>query len=71
MPHEPEITEIAAYIANQIPTEGTTTDKSIDAWRSALRYARSAGNIEELALKVAREFPEDPHLQRICAEVAF
>lgn len=67
---EPEITEIAAFFAQNLPNEaGASADEATEAWRRALRYARSTGAIEELAEKVAETNPADPELQRRCVDV--
>ncbi len=66
---EPEITEIAAFFAQNIRNEGASADEATEAWRHALRYARSTGAIEELADKVAQTNPADVELQRRCVDV--
>jgi hypothetical protein len=65
-PNEPEITQIAAVLANRLPTAGVPAPDAVDAWRGALRYARAAGIIEEITEKITAE---DASLQVIKEEL--
>jgi hypothetical protein len=44
---EPEITQIAKFIATRIPTEGVAHTEATDGWRGALRYARNHQVLDE------------------------
>jgi len=68
--NEPQITAIASYFARRIPSEDTEHAAATEAWRKTLRHARSNGQIDEIAEKIAAEAPEDRMLQATCAEVA-
>lgn len=68
--NEPQITAIASYFARRIPADGVEHQDATNAWRKTLRHARSNGQIEEIAEKIASEAPEDRMLQATCAEIA-
>jgi hypothetical protein len=70
MSHEPQITAIASYIADKMPAGEAAPSEVVDTWRTALRYARSTGTIDELARAVASADPNDPRLQELLAEAA-
>lgn len=63
---EPQITEIASCFATRLPSDGTDPDEAREAWRRALRHARSTGAADWLAGLVEREVPEDPEVRRQC-----
>jgi hypothetical protein len=64
--NEPQITQIAAYIAYKVHTRGVPMSDAHQGWRGALRYARSTGTIDEITNKLQGESPEDWKLQRMC-----
>jgi hypothetical protein len=66
---EPQITEIASYFAERIPTEGVDHEQAKQAWRATLRYARSSGAIDPLTALVARAEPDDARLAALCREL--
>ncbi|MEZ4318702.1 MAG: hypothetical protein R3F61_14405 [Myxococcota bacterium] len=66
---EPQITEIASYLAATLPTEGAHQEESVQAWRSTLRYARKAGAIEPITQMLRSEAGENPTLARYCDEL--
>ncbi|MBW1877019.1 MAG: hypothetical protein JRI25_15930 [Deltaproteobacteria bacterium] len=69
MPHdEPEITQIAKFIATRIPTEGVAHPEVVDGWRGALRYARKTGIIDDLVDLVKTDWPEDQSLHQVLDE---
>ena len=69
MPHdEPEITQIAKFIATRVPTDGVTHDRAVDGWRGALRYARSTGFIDELVDQLKEDRPDDASLHAVLEE---
>ena len=59
---EPQITEIASYLATALPTEGSDAAEATQAWRHTLRYARQSGAIEPIAEMIAAEGQHDPKL---------
>ena len=69
MSQEPEITQIAAYIANHVRTEGVDHDTATETWRHALRYARRNGVISDIAKQVSETAPDDALLQEMCSAV--
>lgn len=66
---EPQITEIASYFAERIPTEGVAHEEAKQAWRATLRYARKTGAIEPLTELVKSADPEDPRLAALCSDL--
>lgn len=54
-PNEPEITQIAAVLANRLPTAGVAAPEAVDAWRGALRYARATGIIGEITDQITAD----------------
>ncbi|MCB9674221.1 MAG: hypothetical protein H6737_03840 [Alphaproteobacteria bacterium] len=66
---EPQITEIASYLAANLPTEGAVTEDSVQAWRKTLRYARSAGAIEPITNMLRTDAGTDATVQRYCDEL--
>ena len=66
---EPQITEIASYFAERIPTEGVAHEEAKQAWRATLRYARTTGAIEPLTELVARAEPDDARLRELCNDL--
>jgi hypothetical protein len=65
---EPEITQIAKFIATRIPTEGVAHTEATDGWRGALRYARKTGIIDDLVDLVKGDWPEDMPLHQVLDE---
>ncbi len=63
---EPQITEIASYIASRLPEEGSDPQVARDGWRRAIRLARQRGDIGWLTDLVAKQAPEDATLQAHC-----
>lgn len=63
---EPQITEIASYFAERIPTEGVPAAEAKEAWRQTLRYARKTGAIEPLTALIERAEPNDEKLGAHC-----
>lgn len=68
MQDEPEITNIAKFIATRVPKDGVSHRKAVAAWRGSLRYARKAGVIEELVDRLKAEAPDDPSLHIVLDE---
>jgi hypothetical protein len=66
---EPQITEIASYFAERIPTEGVEHEEAKQAWRATLRYARATGAIDPLTELVKSADPEDARLAAHCREL--
>jgi hypothetical protein len=64
---EPQITEIASYFADHLPSDDVDPVEARDSWRRTLRHARRVGAIRWLTQLVAREAPEDRTLQAHCA----
>lgn len=63
---EPQITQIASYIAPNLTDEGEDPDATREAWRQALRTAREEGDVEWLVDFLERQDPEDEQLQEHC-----
>jgi hypothetical protein len=66
---EPQITEIASYLAANLPTEGAEPTDAVQAWRSTLRYARQAGAIEPIADMLRSDAGSDATVQRYCDDL--
>ncbi|MEQ1502258.1 MAG: hypothetical protein ABMB14_08500 [Myxococcota bacterium] len=66
MAGEPQITEIASYLATAIPTDGVDPAEATEAWRSSLRYARKTGAIGEVTELIEGAQPEDETLRAHC-----
>lgn len=63
---EPQITEIASYLATALPTEGSEPAQAVDAWRHALRYAREAGAIDTITDMIRSDAAGDPRAEAYC-----
>lgn len=63
---EPQITEIASYFADRMPTDGVPAAEAKEAWRRTLRYARTTGAIAPLTALVESADPADPKLKAHC-----
>ncbi|MEZ4316297.1 MAG: hypothetical protein R3F61_02285 [Myxococcota bacterium] len=63
---EPQITQIASYIAVLLPDEGVDPQTTKEDWRHALRTAREEGDVEWLVDFIERQAPEDPEMQAHC-----
>lgn len=66
---EPQITEIASYLAAALPTAGTETEDAKQAWRQTLRYARRSGVIQPLTDMIREDAPNDERIARYCEEL--
>lgn len=66
---EPQITEIASYFAERLPTEGVAHEDAKQAWRATLRYARRSGAIGSLTELITRSEPDDARLAALCREL--
>jgi len=66
---EPQITEIASYLAAALPTEGAAKEESVQAWRKTLRYARKAGAIEPIADMLRADTGHDVRVAQYCDEL--
>jgi hypothetical protein len=67
--NEPQITEIASYLAAALPTEGTEPEQAVQAWRHTLRYARQSGVIEPLTEMIREDADGDERIARYCEEL--
>jgi hypothetical protein len=63
---EPQITEIATYIATHLPQGDIPAEEAREEWRARLRHARKTGAAPWLAEIVAGQDPEDPALRAHC-----
>lgn len=63
---DPQITQIASYVAPQLTDEGDDPAETREAWRQALRLAREEGDVEWLVDFLERQDPEDEELQAHC-----
>lgn len=66
---EPQITEIASYFADHLPSDGVEHQVARDGWRHAIRLAREKRVIGWLTDLVARQDPQDPTLQDYCEQL--
>jgi hypothetical protein len=66
---EPQITDIASYIATHLPQGDVPADEAREAWRDRLRHARRTGAATWLAELVAQQAPEDEDLRAHCDEL--
>ncbi len=66
---EPQITQIASYIAPGLTDDGADPDITKEEWRQALRLARQEGDVEWLVDFIERQNPEDEVLQAHCASL--
>jgi len=66
---EPQITEIAGVLAATLPTEGVSTEASVEAWRSSLRYARNNGAIGPITDMLRRDAGHDEAVAKACDEL--
>lgn len=65
---EPEITQIAKFIATRVPTAGVDHARAVDGWRATLRHARKVGLIEDVVARLKVEVPGDPSLHLVLDE---
>ena len=65
---EPEITQIAKFIATRIRNPTVPHEQAVDAWRAGLRYARQAGIIDQVVEELKSEAPDDPSLHAVLEE---
>ncbi len=67
---EPQITEIASYLAATLPNEGAPKEEAVQAWRKTLRYARKAGAIDGITTMLRSDSEGDTQIERYCDELA-
>ncbi len=60
---EPQITDIASYIATHLPQGDVPDTEARDAWRRQLRHAQSTGAAKWLAELVEQQAPGDEDLR--------
>jgi len=65
---EPEITQIAKFIATRIRNPSVPREQAVDAWRAGLRYARQAGIIDQVVEELKSESPDDASLHAVLDE---
>ena len=65
---EPEITQIAKFLATRVRNPQVTYEATVEAWRSGLRYARKVGLIEEVVAELKAEAPDDQSLHVVLDE---
>jgi len=63
---DPGITDVATYLATQIPTGADTPEQAVADWRSTLYNAKRTNAISAVADLVARSAPEDAHALELC-----
>ncbi|MCB9679672.1 MAG: hypothetical protein H6737_31485 [Alphaproteobacteria bacterium] len=66
---EPQITQIASYVADLLPDEGVDREVTTQDWRHALRTAREEKDVEWLVDFLERRDPEDAKMQKYCADL--
>lgn len=67
--NEPQITEIASYLAATVPTPDSEPEQAVQAWRHTLRYARDTGAIEPLTEMLRGDAPDDARVARYIEEL--
>lgn len=65
---EPEITQIAKFLATRVRNPQVSFEATVEAWRSGLRYARKSGLIREVVADLKAEAPDDPSLHAVLDE---
>jgi hypothetical protein len=65
---EPEITQIAKFIALRVPTAGVDHDRAVNGWRATLRHARKVGLIDDVIARLKDEVPGDQSLHLVLDE---
>lgn len=63
---DPQITQIASYVAPALTDDGEDPTETREAWRHALRLAREEGDVEWLVDFLERQDPEDQVLREHC-----
>jgi hypothetical protein len=67
--NEPQITEIASYLAAALPTEGAEPEEAKQAWRHSLRYARKSGAIDRIAGMLRNDPRTDEQIRQYADEL--
>ena len=66
---DPQITQIASYVAPNLTDEGEDPAETRENWRQALRLAREEGDVEWLVDFLERQNPDDEVLKAHCASL--
>lgn len=66
---EPQITEIASFLATAVPNEGTEPENAKEAWRHSLRFARKHGAIDGIADMIRQDTGGGPEVERVVQEL--